>query len=255
MQLSAAAHFFGMDDTQKDVLLGGYVNAAFFAVGAPSALIVSLPSPWRLAATLFPKSVLLHGSPGDISLTACDAGSKEISLVTVLLSHLAHSRLPQVGWLADRYNRRNMLFIVALTGQIPCLCTIFVSAAQGIEGRRAVCVAQGYARALWGAGPYTERRAGPSVGRRSVCVAQGARALWYTERRAGPSVGCRTVWGRPFLAGGQWQGGALGARGPKHNDRSRYQTHVCQALLILFGVCYNAAGCHKNRRNLPLNST
>lgn len=40
MQLSVAAEFFGFDDTQKDVYLGGYVNVAFFAVGAPAALLV-----------------------------------------------------------------------------------------------------------------------------------------------------------------------------------------------------------------------
>ena len=40
VQLSAAAEFFGFDDTQKDVYLGGYVNVAFFAVGAPAALLV-----------------------------------------------------------------------------------------------------------------------------------------------------------------------------------------------------------------------
>ena len=34
----------------------------------------------------------------------------------------------QVGWLADTYNRRNMLFIVAVIGQVPCLCTLWVSA-------------------------------------------------------------------------------------------------------------------------------
>lgn len=40
MQLSVAAEFFGFDNTQKDVYLGGYVNVAFFAVGAPAALLV-----------------------------------------------------------------------------------------------------------------------------------------------------------------------------------------------------------------------
>ena len=38
--LSAAAAFFGFDDVQKDTLLGGYISAAFFAVGAPAAMIV-----------------------------------------------------------------------------------------------------------------------------------------------------------------------------------------------------------------------
>jgi hypothetical protein len=40
MQLSAAAAYFGLDDYQKDVILGGYIMAAFFAVGAPAALLV-----------------------------------------------------------------------------------------------------------------------------------------------------------------------------------------------------------------------
>ncbi|KAG1670543.1 hypothetical protein FOA52_015408 [Chlamydomonas sp. UWO 241] len=38
--LSMAAAFFGLDDAQKDEYLGGYVSAAFFAVGAPAALLV-----------------------------------------------------------------------------------------------------------------------------------------------------------------------------------------------------------------------
>jgi MFS family permease len=71
-QLSAAADYFGFDEDQKDQLLGGYISAAFFAVGAPAALLV--------------------------------------------------------GWLTDKMNRRNLLFIVAVLGQAPCLCTIFVSA-------------------------------------------------------------------------------------------------------------------------------
>lgn len=41
MQLTAAAREFGFDDKQKDVYLGGYLMAAFFIVGAPSALLVS----------------------------------------------------------------------------------------------------------------------------------------------------------------------------------------------------------------------
>jgi hypothetical protein len=40
VQLSAAAAFFGLDDRQKDVILGGYMMAAFFLIGAPSALVV-----------------------------------------------------------------------------------------------------------------------------------------------------------------------------------------------------------------------
>jgi integral membrane sensor domain MASE1 len=40
MQLSAAAAYFGLDDSQKDTILGGYIMAAFFAVGAPAALLV-----------------------------------------------------------------------------------------------------------------------------------------------------------------------------------------------------------------------
>ena len=70
-QLSTAAAFFGMNDEQKDQLLGGYISAAFFAVGAPAALLV--------------------------------------------------------GWFADKVNRRNLLFAVAIFGQAPNLCTIFVS--------------------------------------------------------------------------------------------------------------------------------
>ncbi|KAG1658249.1 hypothetical protein FOA52_008509 [Chlamydomonas sp. UWO 241] len=38
--LTPAAEFFGYDETQKDVYLGGYVSAAFFGVGAPAALVV-----------------------------------------------------------------------------------------------------------------------------------------------------------------------------------------------------------------------
>ena len=52
-------------------LLGGYISAAFFAVGAPAALLV--------------------------------------------------------GWYADRTDRRNLLFAVAIIGQAPSLCTIFVT--------------------------------------------------------------------------------------------------------------------------------
>lgn len=39
LQLSAAAAYFGLDDYQKDTVLGGYIMAAFFAVGAPAALL------------------------------------------------------------------------------------------------------------------------------------------------------------------------------------------------------------------------
>ncbi|PNH00064.1 hypothetical protein TSOC_014128, partial [Tetrabaena socialis] len=38
--LTEAAAFFGMDERQKDTLLGGALMAAFFAVGAPAALLV-----------------------------------------------------------------------------------------------------------------------------------------------------------------------------------------------------------------------
>ena len=226
MQLSAAAQFFGMDSTQKDVLLGGYVNAAFFAVGAPSALIVSVPSPSHLAATLFLKSVWLHGGHGDFGFTACYLSSRGL-IGGTLLSHLAHFCLPQVGWLADRYNRRNMLFVVALTGQIPCLCTIFVSAAQEIEGRRAVSVAQGYAMALWGAGQGREwspghvwdageGRAwstGPYMGRRVVYGTQGD--IWGAGQGC---LGCRTERGRPFLV--QEEGRARAGRWVKGDRRA-----------------------------------
>jgi hypothetical protein len=41
VQLSAAAAYFHLDDYQKDTVLGGYIMAAFFAVGAPAALLVS----------------------------------------------------------------------------------------------------------------------------------------------------------------------------------------------------------------------
>jgi MFS family permease len=69
--LSTAAAFFGFNDVQKDQLLGGYISAAFFAVGAPSAMLV--------------------------------------------------------GWYADRMSRRNLLFAVAMIGQVPSLLTIFVT--------------------------------------------------------------------------------------------------------------------------------
>jgi hypothetical protein len=39
-QLSAAAAYFGLDDRQKDALLGGWLMAAFFIVGAPASLLV-----------------------------------------------------------------------------------------------------------------------------------------------------------------------------------------------------------------------
>ena len=48
-QLSAAAEFFGFDDTEKDEMLGGYIGAAFFAVGAPAALLVMLGVGWGKA--------------------------------------------------------------------------------------------------------------------------------------------------------------------------------------------------------------
>ncbi|GLC48102.1 hypothetical protein PLESTB_000715300 [Pleodorina starrii] len=38
--LTAAAHYFGLSERQKDTLLGGALMAAFFAVGAPAALLV-----------------------------------------------------------------------------------------------------------------------------------------------------------------------------------------------------------------------
>ncbi|GAX82743.1 hypothetical protein CEUSTIGMA_g10169.t1 [Chlamydomonas eustigma] len=69
--LSAAAAFFNMSETQKDIFLGGYISAAFFAVGAPAALLV--------------------------------------------------------GWYTDKVNRRNLLFAVAIFGQAPNMCTIFVT--------------------------------------------------------------------------------------------------------------------------------
>eukprot|EP00775_Hariotina_reticulata_P010191 gene10191-10352_t len=37
--LSAAAEYFNLTDAQKDTILGGYLMAAFFIVGAPSALV------------------------------------------------------------------------------------------------------------------------------------------------------------------------------------------------------------------------
>uniref|UniRef100_A0A383W382 Major facilitator superfamily (MFS) profile domain-containing protein n=1 Tax=Tetradesmus obliquus TaxID=3088 RepID=A0A383W382_TETOB len=37
--LSAAAAYFGLNDQQKDTILGGYLMAAFFLIGAPSALL------------------------------------------------------------------------------------------------------------------------------------------------------------------------------------------------------------------------
>ncbi len=39
-QLTQAAEYFGFDEQEKDQYLGGYVMAAFFIVGAPSALLV-----------------------------------------------------------------------------------------------------------------------------------------------------------------------------------------------------------------------
>ena len=39
-QMSAAADFFGFNADEKDAYLGGYVMAAFFLVGAPSAILV-----------------------------------------------------------------------------------------------------------------------------------------------------------------------------------------------------------------------
>ncbi|KAG2490341.1 hypothetical protein HYH03_011288 [Edaphochlamys debaryana] len=38
--MTEAAEFFGMNEQQKDTLLGGVLMAAFFAVGAPAALVV-----------------------------------------------------------------------------------------------------------------------------------------------------------------------------------------------------------------------
>jgi predicted membrane-bound spermidine synthase len=42
VQLSAAAAYFGLNEQQKDTFLGGYLMAAFFLIGAPSALLVRL---------------------------------------------------------------------------------------------------------------------------------------------------------------------------------------------------------------------
>ena len=40
LQLSEAATFFGLDEHQKDTLLGGWLMAAFCLIGAPAALMV-----------------------------------------------------------------------------------------------------------------------------------------------------------------------------------------------------------------------
>jgi hypothetical protein len=40
-QLTAVAEELGISEDDKDTLLGGVLMAAFFSVGAPSALIVS----------------------------------------------------------------------------------------------------------------------------------------------------------------------------------------------------------------------
>jgi hypothetical protein len=41
-QLSAAAHDFGFSDRKRDLWLGGYLSAGFFAIGAPAAVLVSM---------------------------------------------------------------------------------------------------------------------------------------------------------------------------------------------------------------------
>jgi hypothetical protein len=51
-QLTAAAKYFHFNNKQRDSLLGGVVQAAFFIVGAPAALVVScLPPCNRLFVT------------------------------------------------------------------------------------------------------------------------------------------------------------------------------------------------------------
>ena len=149
MQLSAAAEFFGLDNTQKDVYLGGYVNVAFFAVGAPAALLVGgvvRGGRWRDCrsrgeARLWPvllfcllltcvhpsQSTVVKGTP------PCPSYPHNICQSSWLASsspiqHTLTTHWLQVGWLADTYNRRNMLFVVAVIGQVPCLCTLWVSA-------------------------------------------------------------------------------------------------------------------------------
>ncbi|CAL8462663.1 g2196 [Coccomyxa elongata] len=68
--LTAIAEEFGFNEEEKVRYLGGYVAAAFFAVGAPAALTI--------------------------------------------------------GYLCDKFNRRNLLFYVVLLGEGPCLATFFV---------------------------------------------------------------------------------------------------------------------------------
>lgn len=51
--MTAAARDFGLDDKKRDTVLGGYMMAAFFLIGAPSAIIVSeVGSGVRLAPDL-----------------------------------------------------------------------------------------------------------------------------------------------------------------------------------------------------------
>ncbi|KAL6755542.1 major facilitator superfamily domain-containing protein [Haematococcus lacustris] len=69
--LTQVAADLGISEEDKDQLLGGWIMAAFFAVGAPSAMLV--------------------------------------------------------GWLSDKTNRRNLLFVVVMLGSMPCLCTFWVT--------------------------------------------------------------------------------------------------------------------------------
>ena len=40
--LSAIAHDFGFDDTERDVRLGGHISVAFFLLGLPAALVIGV---------------------------------------------------------------------------------------------------------------------------------------------------------------------------------------------------------------------
>ena len=40
--MSEAAEYFGFNEDEKDQKLGGWISAAFFAVGAPAAILVRL---------------------------------------------------------------------------------------------------------------------------------------------------------------------------------------------------------------------
>jgi len=111
---------------------GGYVMAAFFLVGAPSAVIVSR---WCRCLLAHMMMILRAGLPARFAPSCC---------LPLLLSRSPTPLRPpspcsrQCGYFTDKVNRVHLLFIIVLVGQGPCVATYFVSSsrrhARGSQG-------------------------------------------------------------------------------------------------------------------------